>query len=59
MKHDERRPGLSLGAGVAIGAGVGAALFAATGGPVWIGVGVALGAGLGVAAAQREDDPDA
>lgn len=56
MNDDERRTGLTLGAGVAIGAGIGAALFAVTGSPVWIGVGVALGAGLGVAASQRNDD---
>jgi len=34
------------GLAIAIGAGVGAALFAATGSPVWIGVGAALGAAL-------------
>ena len=36
------------GAWVAIGVGIGAALFSATQEPVWIGVGVALGAALGI-----------
>lgn len=47
---DRRRPpGTWIGAGVAIGAGLGAALFAATGSPVWIGVFVAIGVAVGAA----------
>ncbi len=38
-----------IGAGVAIGVGIGTALFAALDNPVWIGVGVAIGAGVGAA----------
>lgn len=47
----QRRFSASLGAGLAIGAGVGAALMAATDSSAWlaagIGVGLALGAGIG------------
>ena len=54
------QPGSLLGAGIAIGAGVGAALFAATQNPVWIGVfagsGVAIGAALD--AQRRGGDED-
>lgn len=38
-----------------MGAGVGAALFAATDNPVWIGVGAALGAAVGTARSQQKD----
>ena len=43
---------------VAIGAGVGAALFGATQEPFWIAVGVALGAGLGFTRPQKDCRPD-
>lgn len=42
-----------LGAGIAIGVGVGAALMAALDNPAWIGIGIALGAGIGVALSNR------
>lgn len=48
----------NIGVGVALGAGVGAALFAATSSPVWIGVGVAIGAALGAASSALGDDGD-
>jgi hypothetical protein len=51
--HDEDAASTRIGVGVAIGAGAGAALFAATGSPVWIGVGVAIGVALGAAADRR------
>jgi uncharacterized membrane protein len=51
MPNDDKPPERqvpTLGVAIAMGAGVGAALFAATDSPVWIGVGVAMGAALGV-----------
>jgi uncharacterized membrane protein YgaE (UPF0421/DUF939 family) len=49
--EERSRQGTLIGVGVAIGAGVGATLFAITGSPVFIGVmaaiGVAVGAALG------------
>jgi|TARA_B100000959_G_scaffold200119_1_gene209408 hypothetical protein len=42
------------GAWVAIGVGIGAALFSATQEPVWIGVGVALGAALGISKTEQD-----
>lgn len=57
MADDERQRGPNLiGAGVAIGAGVGAALLAATDSPVWIGVGAAIGAAIGAGASRRGDE---
>lgn len=44
----------SVGVGVALGAGLGSALFAVTDSPVWIGVGVAIGAALGAAWSNRK-----
>ncbi len=41
-----------LGVGIAIGAGVGTALFAATDNPVWIGVFMGTGVAIGVALSQ-------
>jgi hypothetical protein len=55
-KPHQKRLEPALGAAVAIGAGIGTALFAATGSPVWIGVGVAIGAGVGVALSQNGTD---
>jgi hypothetical protein len=46
-----RNPAM-LGVGIAIGAGLGTALFAATDNPVWIGTFVALGLAIGVALGQ-------
>ncbi len=53
---DEKRPPSLIGAFLAIGAGRGAALFAATDSPVWIGVGAGVGAaiGAGVDARRRQ-----
>lgn len=58
-----RKPSPALGAGVAIGAGVGAALFAATDNPVWIGVFAGAGVAIGAAIDRQrrsggDDDPD-
>ena len=56
VMSDDQKPKDQIakaGAGVAIGAGVGTALFAATSSPVWIGVGVAIGAAIGAAAGSR------
>ena len=55
----EKRTTTNTGVGVAIGAGVGEALFAATSQPVWIGVGVAIGAALGAATGLVQDADDA
>jgi uncharacterized membrane protein len=44
-----RRATPMVGAALAIGAGVGAALFAATREPWWIGVGAGVGVALGAA----------
>ena len=44
---DTKPPGINTEVGVALGAGVGAALFAVTSSPVWIGVGVAMGIVIG------------
>lgn len=54
MAEDDgpRQPQL-VGAGIAIGAGVGTALFAATDNAAWIGIGVAFGAALGAGLARR------
>ena len=41
-----------VGVAIAIGAGVGAALFAATGSVVWIGAFIAIGAAVGAALSQ-------
>lgn len=51
---EQRGPNL-IGAGIAIGAGVSTALFAATDNPVWIGVGAAMGAALGAGIDQRSE----
>ena len=40
---------MNLGSWVAIGAGVGTAMFAGTGDAWWIGVGVGIGAAMGAA----------
>ncbi len=42
-----------VGAGVAIGAGAGTALFAATSDAWWIGIGAGVGVALGAAASSR------
>lgn len=52
---DQKRAPNLVGAGVAIGAGVGAALLAATDNPVWIGVGAGIGAALGAGLTRRQD----
>jgi len=41
------RRAISAGTGVAIGTGVGAAMFAATDEPVWIALGAGIGAAFG------------
>jgi len=47
---DNKSPaGQAMGAGIAIGAGLGAVLFSITDNPVWIGLGAALGVALGAA----------
>lgn len=54
---DDRRPaGPYTGAGIAIGAGVGAAIFAATDNPAWIGIGAALGVVFGAGLDRRRRD---
>ena len=53
--QEPRQPQL-VGAGIAIGAGVGAALLAATDNPVWIGVGAAIGAAIGAGASRSGDE---
>ena len=53
------KPGSLIGAFIAIGAGAGAALFAATGNPVWIGVFAGMGVAIGAAVdAQRRGGSD-
>ncbi len=51
------RPNL-IGAGVAIGAGAGAALFAATDNPAWIGVFAGMGVAIGAALSQAKKGSD-
>lgn len=55
MTDERQRPSL-IGAGVAIGAGVGAALFAATDSPAWIGVGAAIGAAIGAGVSRSDHE---
>ncbi len=43
-----------IGVAVAVGAGVGAALFAVTNQPGWIGLGAGAGAAFGAVAGRRE-----
>ena len=52
---EARRPaaGLTIGAAMAIGVGVGTALFAATSTPVWIALGAGLGLAIGAALQSR------
>jgi hypothetical protein len=45
--RDDRR--MSMGGAIALGAGVGTAMFVATGGFIWILVGVVVGAAFGAA----------
>ncbi len=45
-----------IGAAIAIGAGIGAAMFAAADNPVWIGVGAGLGAAIGTAIQRRRGE---
>ena len=52
-RRSNGRSPLTIGAFLAIGTGVGTALFAATGEPVWIAVGAAIGAGQGAATQAR------
>lgn len=52
-KPGRRKPETAVGAGIAIGAGIGAVMFAATNNPVWIGVGAGVGAAVGAALQQR------
>ena len=51
--NDDRKPTSMIGAAIAIGAGVGAALFAATDNPVWIGVFAGAGVAIGAAIDQQ------
>ncbi|MDH3249252.1 MAG: hypothetical protein OEQ47_09835 [Acidimicrobiia bacterium] len=51
MTDDDHRRSTNL-----IGAGVGAALFAATDNPVWLGVGAGIGAAIGAGATRRSDE---
>ncbi len=43
-----------VGQWLAIGTGIGAAIFAATGFPGWIGIGAGMGVALGAAIARRD-----
>ena len=45
-RADTKPLGINTGIGVALGAGFGTALFAATSSPAWTGVGVAIGIAL-------------
>ena len=54
-EDDHKRAPNLIGAGIAIGAGVGAALLAATDNPVWIGVGAAVGGAIGAGASRSSD----
>ena len=54
MKKRALKP--NVGAWVAIGAGIGAALYAATQEPVWIAVGVALGAAHGISRTDKNEE---
>ena len=52
MSEDKKRRdpnSTALGAGIAIGAGLGAVLFSITDNPVWIGLGAGIGVALGAA----------
>jgi hypothetical protein len=55
MADDNKPPmrGLTVGAAVAIGTGIGTAIFAGSDNPVWIGVGAGIGALLGAIWKQR------
>ncbi len=53
--EDQPRQPQLIGAGIAIGAGVGAAMFAATDNPAWIGIGAALGAAVGAGLDRRRE----
>jgi hypothetical protein len=57
---DERPPKrameITMGAAVAIGVGIGTALFAAADNPVWIGVGAGIGVAIGAALQSRRGD---
>jgi uncharacterized membrane protein YgaE (UPF0421/DUF939 family) len=48
----------TMGAAIAIGVGVGTALFAAADNPVWIGVGAGIGAAVGAALHRRRAEDD-
>ncbi len=43
-----------MGVSLAVGTGIGTALFAATQQPFWIGVGAGIGAAFGVALMKRD-----
>jgi len=45
-----------MGVAIAIGVGIGTALFAAADNPVWIGVGAGIGAAVGAAMHRRRVD---
>jgi hypothetical protein len=50
---------ITLGAGIAIGTGIGTALFAAADNPAWIGIGAGLGVAIALAiGASRRDRSD-
>lgn len=50
-----RNPAM-IGVGIAIGAGLGAARFAATGNVVWLGAFIAIGVAIGAALSQARGD---
>jgi hypothetical protein len=52
--QDGKDAASAVGAGVAIGAGIGAVLLVLTDSPVWIGVGAAVGAALGASWQARQ-----
>lgn len=55
MADEEPREPQLIGAGIALGAGVGAAIFAATDNAAWIGIGVALGVVVGAGLDRRRN----
>ena len=61
MGDQSKQPPLqsAIAVGLAIGAGVGTALFAGADNPVWIGVGAGVGMAVGAAIGSRRRNGDA
>ena len=56
LMRKETKNSENTGSGIAIGAAIGAAIFALSNDPVWIGVCVALGAAIGSARADSNKE---